>query len=78
MRTTVSLGPKLVAVIDRIMRERGDLKRSHTVMILIREALEARGEYVEGFTCEPRAKPEDEGGTGGGQLTGADAWQLIA
>jgi len=43
--TTAFITPDLLPLIDRVKVERGDESRSHTVRVLLREALKSRGLY---------------------------------
>lgn len=45
--TTVYIKSDLIPYIDRVKIKRRDASRSHTARLLIREALEARGELTD-------------------------------
>lgn len=46
--TTAFITPELVILIDQVKDEREDKSRSHTVRVLLREALRQRGKIQEG------------------------------
>ena len=55
--TVVYLPARLVELVDRVREERKDESRGHTVRLLVREALAARGLLVDGAEDAGGCKP---------------------
>ena len=51
--TTAWISGELIPVLDQIQRERKDETRSHTIRVLLREALEHRGIKIGGEGTQP-------------------------